>query len=174
LGFKAPEISPNYSRKIKIEGVEDLGYAARLAFRVLTQVYKVVDLSLATFKENIPGAAPKTAKRTTAKKAESKVQRANTKGRERSANIEEEPFFFEVDESGTISSSNFKEPKINSDMFDNISIDRLTTPEDIIGEVEFPYDALVDHFRWLAQVEREELMRRIELKNYCDERRCSG
>lgn len=114
-------------------------------------------------------ARKKTAKRTTAKKAKSKVQRADTKGRERSANIEE-PFFFEVDEYGTISSSNFKEPKINSDMFDIISIDRLTTPENIIGEVEFPYDALVDHCRWLAQVEREELMRRIELKDYRDDR----
>jgi hypothetical protein len=111
--------------------------------------------------------AQNAAKRTTAKKARSKVQRADTKDPERSANIEE-PFFFEVDEYGTISSSNFKEPKINSDIFDIISIDRLTTPKNIIEEVEFPYDALVEHFRWLARDEREELMRRIELKDYRD------
>jgi hypothetical protein len=109
----------------------------------------------------------KTAKRTTAKKAKSKVQRADTKSRERSTNIEE-TLFFDVDEYGTISSSNFKEPKINSDIFDIISIDRLTTPENIIDEVEFPYNALVEQFRWLARDEREELMRRIELKDYRD------
>ena len=54
LGFEAPEISPNYSQTIKIEGVEDLGYTARLAFRVLKQVYLVADFSSATFRENIP------------------------------------------------------------------------------------------------------------------------
>lgn len=81
------------------------------------------------------------------------------------ANIED---FFDVDEYGTISSPNFKEPKINSDIFDIISIDRLTTPENIIEEVEFPYNALVEHFRWLARDKREELMRRIELKDYRD------
>ena len=54
LGFKPPEISPNYSQTIKIEGVEDLAYAARLAFRVLRQVYRVADFSLATFKEKLP------------------------------------------------------------------------------------------------------------------------
>jgi hypothetical protein len=112
-------------------------------------------------------ARKKTAKRTTAKKAKSKVQRADTKSRERSTNIEE-TLFFDVDEYGTISSSNFKEPNINSDIFDIISIDRLTTPENIINEVEFPYNALVEHFRWLARDEREELVRRIELKDYRD------
>lgn len=117
-------------------------------------------------------ARKKTAKRTTAKKAKSKVQRADTKGRDRSANIEE-PFFFEVDEGGTVRSSNFTEPKINGDIFDMISINRLTTPENIIEEVEFPYAAVVDHFRRLAQVEREELMRRIELKDYRDDKELS-
>jgi hypothetical protein len=54
LGFMPPEISANYSQKIKIGGVDDLASAARLAFRVLKQVYKVAEFSLATFKENIP------------------------------------------------------------------------------------------------------------------------
>jgi hypothetical protein len=65
LGFKAPEISPNYSQTIKIEDNKDLAYGARLAFRVLKQVYKVTDLSLATFEENIPSAAPKKTARDT-------------------------------------------------------------------------------------------------------------
>ena len=38
-------------------------------------------------------------------------------------------FFFDVDESGTITEPDFKEPKINSEIFNNISVDRLTTPE---------------------------------------------
>ena len=62
----------------------------------------------------------------------------------------EKLFFFDVDEDGTITECDFKEPKINSEIFNNISVDRLTTPENIIGEIESPYDALVEHFRWLA------------------------
>ena len=54
LGFNAPEISPNYSQIIEINGAEDLAYAARLAFRVLKEVYRVADFSSAKFKERIP------------------------------------------------------------------------------------------------------------------------
>jgi hypothetical protein len=54
LGFEAPEISPNYSQTIKVKGPEDLAYAARLAFRVLKQVYRVADFGLATFDVKIP------------------------------------------------------------------------------------------------------------------------
>jgi hypothetical protein len=57
LDFMPPEISPNYSQKIKIEGVDDLGYATRLAFRVLKQVYRVADFSSATFTERIPNSS---------------------------------------------------------------------------------------------------------------------
>ena len=46
LGFKPPEISPNYSQTIKIKSAEDLGYATRLAFRVLKQAYRVANFSL--------------------------------------------------------------------------------------------------------------------------------
>ena len=56
LGFKAPEISPNYSQTIEIEDVKDLAYAARFAFRVLKKVYRVSDFSSATFKERVPSA----------------------------------------------------------------------------------------------------------------------
>jgi hypothetical protein len=77
-------------------------------------------------------------------------------------------FFFEVDESGTLTESDFKEPKINSDLFDNISLNRLTTPKTIIDEVEC-YDALVEHFRWLARDEQEKLIHRMELQDYRDD-----
>jgi hypothetical protein len=53
-GFKAPEISPNYSQTIEIKDLRDLAYAARLAFRVMKQVYRVTEFDSATFKENIP------------------------------------------------------------------------------------------------------------------------
>ena len=66
-------------------------------------------------------------------------------------------FFFDVNEDGTITECDFKEPKINSELFDKISIDRLTTPEDIVDEVQY-YNALVEHFRWLARDEQEKLM----------------
>jgi hypothetical protein len=110
------------------------------------------------------------ARKKTAKRTPAKVR--NPKSGVRTQTLKK-LVYFEVDEYGTITSPNFKEPKINSDIFDLISIDRLTTPKNIIEEVEFPYDAIVNHFRWLAQVEREELMRRIELKDYRDDKELS-
>jgi hypothetical protein len=77
-------------------------------------------------------------------------------------------FFFDVNEDGTITECDFKEPKINSELFDKISIDRLTTPEDIVDEVQY-YNALVEHFRWLARDEQEKLIHRIELQDYRDD-----
>jgi hypothetical protein len=58
LGFEAPGISPNYSQTIKIKGVEDLAYAARFAFRLLKQVYRVPNLGSATFKVKLPRKTP--------------------------------------------------------------------------------------------------------------------
>jgi hypothetical protein len=55
FGFEPPGLSPNYSQRIDIRGVADLGYAIRLAFRVLKQVYLVKNFEHATFKLNIPG-----------------------------------------------------------------------------------------------------------------------
>src|SRR3974390_3202243 len=78
-------------------------------------------------------------------------------------------FFFDVDEDGTLTECYFEEPKINSELFDKISIDRLTTPEDIIDEVEY-YDALVEHFRRLARDEQEKLTQRIKLQDYRDDK----
>jgi hypothetical protein len=78
-------------------------------------------------------------------------------------------FFFYVDEAGTLTECDFKEPKINSELFDKISIDRIATPEDIIDEVEY-YDALVEHFRRLARDEQDKLTQRIELQDYRDDK----
>ena len=44
-----PEMSPNYSQTINIKGVDDLGYASRLGFRVLKEAYQVSDFGVATF-----------------------------------------------------------------------------------------------------------------------------
>jgi hypothetical protein len=49
LGFNEPEISSNYSQTINIKNVDDLGYAARLGFRVLKEAYLVADFGAATF-----------------------------------------------------------------------------------------------------------------------------
>lgn len=85
------------------------------------------------------------------------------------ARTSEKLFFFTVDKYGTISEADFKKPKINRDIFDNISIQRLTTPENIIDEIEY-YDALVERFRWLARDERKSLLRRIEQQESRDNR----
>jgi hypothetical protein len=78
-------------------------------------------------------------------------------------------FYFDVDEHGTIRISDFKEPKINSEIFDDISINKLTTPANIIDEVEC-YDALVWHLRSLADHEQENLIHCIETQNYRDDK----
>jgi hypothetical protein len=78
-------------------------------------------------------------------------------------------YYFDVDEYGTITDSDFRKPAINSDIFDNVSIARLTTSKNIISEIEF-CNSLVEHFRWLARDERKKLTRRMELKDYRDDR----
>jgi hypothetical protein len=49
LGFSAPGASKNFSRKIEIEGQRDLAFVARLAFRVLRDVYGVRDFGSSRF-----------------------------------------------------------------------------------------------------------------------------
>jgi hypothetical protein len=53
--FAPPAVSPNYSQRIYIRDIADLGYAARLAFRVLKEVYLVARFEFGTFKLRIPG-----------------------------------------------------------------------------------------------------------------------
>jgi hypothetical protein len=52
IGFEAVGISPNYSQTVEIESVEDIGYAARLAFRVLKQIYGVTSYGSGKFELN--------------------------------------------------------------------------------------------------------------------------
>jgi hypothetical protein len=57
IGFEAVGISPNYSQTVEIESIEDIGYAARLAFRVLKQIYGVTSYGSGEFELNIPSNA---------------------------------------------------------------------------------------------------------------------
>jgi hypothetical protein len=50
FGFAAPGYSKNFSQKMEIKGKEDLAYVARLAFRVLRDVYDVKDFAATQFK----------------------------------------------------------------------------------------------------------------------------
>lgn len=50
FGFTAPGYSKNFSQNIDIKGKDDLAYVARMAFRVLRDVYDVRDFSAARFK----------------------------------------------------------------------------------------------------------------------------
>ena len=74
----------------------------------------------------------------------------------------------EVDEYGTITEADFKDPETNREIFD-ISVDRLTTTDDIISEIE-DCAALVWHFRRLASDKHDDLIRRIELRDYHDDK----
>ncbi|MEA2907847.1 MAG: hypothetical protein QOI12_5234 [Alphaproteobacteria bacterium] len=54
FGFAAPSFSPNFSRKVEIASNDDLAYVARMAFRVLRDIYGVNDFSAAIFKLGMP------------------------------------------------------------------------------------------------------------------------
>jgi hypothetical protein len=54
VGFTAPGYSKNFSQKIEIQAKADLAYVARMAFRVLRDVYDVKDFGATKFKLSIP------------------------------------------------------------------------------------------------------------------------
>ena len=54
FGFTAPGYSKNFSQKIKIKDKEDLAFVARMAFRVLRDIYDVTDFGATKFKVLIP------------------------------------------------------------------------------------------------------------------------
>jgi hypothetical protein len=54
FGFEPVGVSPNYSQQIDVESDDDLGYGARLAFRVLKQVYQITNFASGSFKLHIP------------------------------------------------------------------------------------------------------------------------
>jgi hypothetical protein len=53
FGFTPPGSSKNFSRKVAIQNLFDLAYVARLAFRVLRDVYDVTDFGSAKFKSSL-------------------------------------------------------------------------------------------------------------------------
>jgi len=56
FGFAAPgSSSPNFSQEIEVKSADDLAYAARLAYRVLRDIYEVKDYGEATFKVVLRG-----------------------------------------------------------------------------------------------------------------------
>jgi type III secretion system-like peptide-binding chaperone len=54
FGFAAPGYSKNFSQKIEITTKEDLAFVARMAFRVLRDIYDVTDFGATKFKVSIP------------------------------------------------------------------------------------------------------------------------
>ncbi|HWJ19015.1 MAG TPA: hypothetical protein VNR65_09850 [Geobacterales bacterium] len=54
FGFTAPGYSKNFSQKIEIKDKDDLAYVARMAFRVLRDVYAVTDFGATKFKVLLP------------------------------------------------------------------------------------------------------------------------
>jgi hypothetical protein len=54
FGFTAAGYSKNFSQKIEIKAKDDLAYVARMAFRVLRDIYGVKDFGATKFKLSIP------------------------------------------------------------------------------------------------------------------------
>ena len=54
FGFTSPGYSKNFSQKIEMEGKGDLAYVARMAFRVLRDIYDVTDFGATKVKVLIP------------------------------------------------------------------------------------------------------------------------
>jgi hypothetical protein len=54
FGFTAPGYSKNFSQKIDVVSKADLAYVARMAFRVLRDIYDVTDFGATKFKVSIP------------------------------------------------------------------------------------------------------------------------
>lgn len=70
--------------------------------------------------------------------------------------LTEDPWYFEVNDQGTIVESGDDEPEINSDVYQSISITYLKTPQDVIDEVNI-YEELRSHFMHLASNELEQV-----------------
>ena len=67
-----------------------------------------------------------------------------------------DPWYFEVNNYGTIVESGNDEPKINSDVYESISVAYLMTPQDVIDEVN-DYEELRSNFVDLASKELEQV-----------------
>ena len=67
-----------------------------------------------------------------------------------------DPWYFEVNDHGTIVESGNYEPKINSDVYQSVSVAYLKTPQDVVDEVN-DYEELRSHFVRLASNELEQV-----------------
>lgn len=70
------------------------------------------------------------------------------------------PWYFEVEEYGTIVEPEGKEPSIRSDVYD-LDVGSINSPQHLIDEIQ-SYDELRSHFCGLAANHREELVEAIE------------
>ena len=71
-----------------------------------------------------------------------------------------DPWFFEVNDAGTIAQPDEREPRVNSDVYD-IWVAFLKTPNDLIEEVD-QYDELRGHFQSLAATELEDVEMQLD------------
>jgi len=71
------------------------------------------------------------------------------------------PWYFDVDDQGTLVEAGVADPMTRSDVWDDISISRMTKPQDLIYAVE-DCEPLVDHFRSLASDELDELQAELD------------
>jgi hypothetical protein len=72
-----------------------------------------------------------------------------------------EPWYFEVNEYGTIGEADDTGPAVNSDVYEDIDVKGLLTPKDIIAEVD-QYDELRERFQERCAEELEEIETRLE------------
>ena len=72
-----------------------------------------------------------------------------------------QPWYFEVNEYGTIGEADDTGPEVNSDVYEDIDVKGLLTPEDIIAEVD-QYDELRERFQERCAEELEEIETRLE------------
>ncbi|MBC7548534.1 MAG: hypothetical protein H7224_07805 [Polaromonas sp.] len=70
--------------------------------------------------------------------------------------LTKDPWYFEVNDHGTIVESGNDEPEINSDVYESISVAYLKTPQDVVDEVD-SYEELRSHFAHLASDELEQV-----------------
>ena len=71
------------------------------------------------------------------------------------------PWYFEVDEYGTIVEADATEPDINKDVYEDIYVKGLLTPEDIIDDVD-QYDELRERFQERCAAEVKEIKTRLK------------
>jgi hypothetical protein len=72
-----------------------------------------------------------------------------------------QPWYFEVNEYGTIGEADDTGPAVNSDVYEDIDVKGLQAPEDIIAEVD-QYDELRERFQERCAEELEEIETRLE------------